>query len=86
MKSKFVVYKNFHKMFDLPKCKFMVQAPLHWERVTNISGQLYINMMVLFFRRECEENGRVVCYIKDARKGIRVAWVQRDVRYVRYYR
>ena len=85
MKSNFVVCRNFHKMFDLPECKFMVQVPLHWERVTNISGQMYVNMMVTFFRREREENGEIVCYIKDAR-GIRVAWVQRDVRYVRYYR
>ena len=83
MKSKFVVYKNFHKKFDLSKCQFTLQAPLHLERVNVISGQMYVEMMVLFFRREREENGEIVCCIKDAR---RVAWVERDVRYVGYYR
>lgn len=80
MKSKFVVYKNF---LDLPKLKFTFQVPLHSERVTNISGQTYIDMMVLFFRREREENGRVVCYMKDARKGIRVAWLDEYDKYIR---
>ena len=86
MKSKFIVYKNFHKKFDLPKGKFTFQTPLHLERITNISGQTYADMMVLFFRREREENGKVVYYMKDARKGIRVAWLQRDRYYIRCYR
>ena len=85
MKSKFVVYKNFHKKFDLPKCKFTLQVPLHLERITNISGQTYIAMMVLFFRREREEHGKVVCYIKDVRKGIRVAWLDKYNKYTRCY-